>query len=67
MAEAIEFITLGMCGLGAVVVTGMALFNNPTKTSASKTRQLALNLDDLSDEAEAKSLKRDDKALVGHP
>jgi hypothetical protein len=64
MAEAIEFITLGVCGLGAVVVTGMALFNSPTKTSASKPRQLAFDLDNVEDGAEAKKPERDDATLA---
>lgn len=67
MTEAIEFITLGVCGLGAVVVTGMALFNSPAKTPANKARQLAFDMDDLDDEAEAKNPKRDDAALASRP
>ena len=64
MAEAIEFITLGVCGLGAVVVTGMALFSSPTRISTSKPRQLSFVLDDSDDGTETKSSKYDNTALA---
>ena len=36
MTEVIEFMTLGVCGLGAVVVTVMALFSSPTGKSRGR-------------------------------
>lgn len=66
MAEAIELMTLGVCGLGAVVVTGIALLHSPTKPKVRKPEQLKLDYGPDADEVSPVT-KHEETILAGHP